>query len=237
MNKHEAQSWEERWPVGFVEVVGALGNDATVVNAARVSFGKRIDEIRKQDKKLLGYLADHGHSSPFRHVYVQFHVKAPEFVARQWYKHIVGSEYAFKDMPWNEISGRYVEYDLEPQRPTALRKQSADKKQGSSNEVFEGAEGDALLAAVNEHIDRSFALYRQLVDAGVAKEQARTVLPLTFYTEWYWTASLQAIAHFVKLRSDAHAQLEIQEYAKMLDECMRELFPNAWAALLGEDNE
>lgn len=107
---------------GFVKIVDVMGNDATVVNSARVSFGNMIHEIRAQDLKLIDYLAKHKHTSPFRHCYVQFHVKAPEFVARQWYKHIVGGEYSFKDQPWNEISGRYVQFDHEFWQPEGFRK-------------------------------------------------------------------------------------------------------------------
>lgn len=214
---------------GFVVVEDVLGTDATIVNAARVSFGKSICQIREQDKHLLNYLAKHGHTSPFRHVYVQFHIKAPEFVARQWYKHIVGSEYSFKDMPWNEISGRYVEYDLESFIPKKLRAQSKDSKQGSSDEEIVS---DELMVLFEKHVSDSFSLYNKMLSAGVAKEQARTILPLTFYTEWYWTASLQAIAHFVSLRSSSSAQIEIREYANMIEDCMVFLFPNAWKAIV-----
>ena len=214
---------------GFVKCVDVLGNDSTVVNAARVSFGKRIDQIRDQDKKLLDYLAQNKHTSPFRHCYVQLHVKAPEFVARQWYKHIVGTEYSFKDQPWNEISGRYVTYDLEAWQPEHLRKQSQDKKQGSSEEFVD--DEDALLKKYQEATQSMFKCYEEMLAAGVCKEQARTLLPLNFYTEWYWTASLQSLAHFVKLRTDPHAQVEIQEYAKIVDDIMLTLFPNAWRAM------
>lgn len=213
---------------GFLRVVDVLGSDATVVNAARVSFGKSISSIRDQDKKLLKYLADNAHTSPFRHVYVQLHVKAPEFVARQWYKHVVGSEYSFKDMPWNEISGRYVEYDMEYFTPSELRKQSSNNKQGSSSEVVED---DTLLEAFKQSVELAHTTYHKLVAAGVAKEVARTLLPLNFYTEWYWTASLQCIEHFTRLRSAAHAQVEIREYANLLNDAMLTLFPNAWKAL------
>lgn len=214
---------------GFVNVVDVLGSDATVVNAARVSFGKRIDQIREQDKNLLDYLSAHGHTSPFRHCYVQFHVKAPEFVARQWYKHVVGTEYSFKDQPWNEISGRYVQYDFSSWQPEHLRKQAADKKQGSSDEYVDNE--DELIRQYKKFTDDAHRFYQHLIDQGVCKEQARTVLPLNFFTEWYWTASLQSIQHFVKLRTDPHAQIEIQDYARAINDQMTQLFPNAWRAL------
>ena len=125
---------------GFIEVIDSLGNDLTVVNSARVSFGKRKTKFDKSDERLVRYLAKHKHYSPFRHLQVQFHLKAPEFVMRQWYKHVVGiettSNSSTKDHAWNEISGRYVEYD-EFYEPTIYRKQSDDNKQASEGQ-FEG---------------------------------------------------------------------------------------------------
>ena len=117
---------------GFIEVVDSLGSDLTVVNSARVSFGKRKEKFDKSDERLVRYLAKHKHYSPFRHLQIQFHIKTPEFVMRQWYKHVVGiettSNSSTKDHAWNEISGRYVEYD-EFYEPTIYRKQSDDNKQ------------------------------------------------------------------------------------------------------------
>ena len=214
----------------FIKVMDVLGSDATVVNSARISFGKRINEIREQDKKLLDYLAKNGHTSPFRHCYVQFHIKAPEFIARQWYKHIIGSEYSFKDQPWNEISGRYVKYETEFWLPDHFRKQATDNKQGSINEPPENEE--LLLKSYKDHVRASFELYNKLVESGVAKEQARTILPISFFTEWYWTASLQTIHHFCKLRNDPNAQIEIKTFAIDMEDFMNNLFPNAWRALM-----
>jgi thymidylate synthase (FAD) len=219
---------------GFVKIIDVLGADTTIVNAARVSYGKQTTEMNENDIKLLRYLADHEHSSPFRHCYIQMHVKAPEFVARQWYKHIVGTEYTFKDTGWNEISGRYVTYDLEAYKPEVLLKQSQSSKQGSSTEPVANEE---LAAKFHKSIEDSLAVYNELVNAGVAKEQARMVLPLSFYTEWYWTASLQAVCHFVNLRTDSHAQNEIREYARAVDELVKDLFPHAWKALRRRRNQ
>jgi thymidylate synthase (FAD) len=213
---------------GFVRIVDKLGSDLTVVNAARVSYGKEKEVFDDKDKKLLSYLADHNHQSPFRHAMVQMHVKASETVARQWYKHVVGSEYAFKDQPWNEISGRYVEYSPDHYLPAALKLQSTSSKQGSDGVH---PQSDQLLKAFKGVQDHATYVYNLLLEAGVSKEQARMILPVTFFTEWYWTASLQAIHHFVKLRSDAHAQEEIREYAIVLDDIMKKLYPNAWSAL------
>ena len=212
---------------GFIEVVDSLGNDLTVVNSARVSFGKRKTVWSASDRRLCKYLAKHKHYSPFRHLQVQFHIKAPEFVMRQWYKHVVGiettSNSSTKDHAWNEISGRYVEYD-EFYEPTIYRKQSEDNKQASEGQ-FEGDD----IKDVEGHWTRahhmSLTAYENLINAGMAKEQARCILPLTLYTEVYWTASFQAIMNFIELRNEKTAQIEIQEYAKALLELMNDTFP------------
>ena len=212
---------------GFVEVVDSLGNDLTVVNSARVSFGKRKSVWSASDRRLVKYLAKYKHYSPFRHLQVQFHIKAPEFVMRQWYKHVVGiettSNSSTKDHAWNEISGRYVEYD-EFYEPTIYRKQSEDNKQASEGQ-FEGDDIKDVEGHWTRAHNMSLTAYENLIDAGMAKEQARCILPLTLYTEVYWTASFQAIMNFIELRNEKTAQIEIQEYAKMLLELMHETFP------------
>jgi len=213
--------------ISEVELVDHMGNDTTVVNAARVSFGKRISEVQDSDKSLLCYLAKHKHMSPFRHVQFQFRVKAPEFVARQWYKHIVGAEYSFKDTAWNEISGRYTKVKEEFYVPRELRRQDPSNKQGS-----------VAAPELNEHkqtfdeINRMlYSTYYNLLDSGVAKELARNVLPLSLYTEFYWTASLEAVYHFYKLRDHVGAQLEIRQYAKVLKKLAQVACPFTWDAL------
>ena len=212
---------------GFIEVVDSLGSDLTVVNSARVSFGKRKEKWDKSDERLVRYLAKHKHYSPFRHLQVQFHVKAPEFVMRQWYKHVVGiettSNSSAKDHAWNEISGRYVEYD-EFYEPTIYRKQSEDNKQASEGQ-FEGDDIKDVEGHWTRAHNMSLTAYENLIDAGMAKEQARCILPLTLYTEVYWTASFQAVMNFIELRNEKTSQWEIQEYAKVLLEQMKEVFP------------
>ena len=213
---------------GFVEVVDSLGDDLTVVNSARVSFGKRKTKWDKGDERLVRYLAKHKHYSPFRHLQVQFHVKAPEFVMRQWYKHVVGIETtssgSTKDHAWNEISGRYVEYD-EFYEPTTYRKQSEDNKQASEGEFEKGEYDYHFVEAnwTNAH-EASLSAYKQLIEIGMAKEQARCILPLTLYTEVYWTASFQSIMNFIELRNEKTSQIEIQEYAKALLELTQNTF-------------
>jgi len=210
---------------GFIEVIDSLGNDLTVVNSARVSFGKRKTKFDKSDERLVRYLAKHKHYSPFRHLQVQFHLKAPEFVMRQWYKHVVGiettSNSSTKDHAWNEISGRYVEYD-EFYEPTEFRKQSDDNKQASEGLIELQSSTNSLWK--NTH-DIIVTTYNEMLERGMAKEQARCILPLTLYTEVYWTASFQAVMNFIELRNEKTAQIEIQDYAKVLLDLMLEVYP------------
>ena len=211
---------------GFVTLVDHMGSDLSVVNSARVSFGKRTWEMRPRDAKLIKYLWEHKHSSPFRHATAQFHIKAPIFVLRQWMKHQVGCS-------WNEASGRYIEFDGDCHKPQFFRLQSKDNKQGSEGTLDLNSEQQAQ-EIYWDACDHALRQYRTLLDMGVCKEQARCVLPLSLYTECYWTASLQAVMHFLTLREDSHAQFEIREYAKAVRELITPLFPISLD--LGEPN-
>jgi len=183
---------------GFIEVVDSLGNDLTVVNSARVSFGKRKSVWSAADRRLVKYLAKYKHYSPFRHLQVQFHIKAPEFVMRQWYKHVVGietsSSHSTKDHAWNEISGRYVPVE-DFYTPDVWRKQSEDNKQASEG-VLDELQQKRMTSTYNEYMRQVEMAYDRMIDAGMAKEQARIILPLNQYTEVYWTASFQSIMNF-----------------------------------------
>ena len=220
-----------------------VGSDITVVNAARVSFGKKSryyygDEAEiaadfykeweyptfmlSEDVKLINYLAKHNHKSPFNHCFITFHVKAPIFVARQLQKH----EY----MPWNEISRRYVDSEPEFYQPDVWRGRSADKKQGSEGEVNVNP---------SSYKSRMFDLvkhYSKLVDMGVAPEQARMVLPQSMMTEWYWSGSLYAFAKMCGLRLKPDAQYETRLVAEQIEDKMTELFPESWTALRAYDD-
>ncbi|MGA2083580.1 MAG: FAD-dependent thymidylate synthase [Holophaga sp.] len=212
---------------GFVRLIDHMGSDLSVVNAARVSFGKRKETFDEADGKLVEYLARHDHTSPFRHTALTFHVKAPIFVFRQWMKHRIASEF-------NEISGRYVEFpEDEFYVPGSFRRQAKVNKQGSEGEV-DGPEGaqamERFLAACRDSVKQ----YKALLALGVCREQARCVLPLGLYSEVYWTASLQAAAHFIRLRTDSHAQWEIQQYAQAVRRIVEEVFPVSLRALLIE---
>ena len=205
-----------------------MGTDLSVVNAARVSFGKsstfdgRVggpNVLKAADAKLIQYLANHGHYSPFGHCFASFHVKAPVFVARQLVKH--------KFLRWNEISRRYVDEKPEFYEPNVWRGRSEDKKQGSAGvveieDVLEETHGQALVT------------YQELLNAGVCPEQARMVLPQSTMTEWYWSGSLDAFADMCKLRCMSDTQAETQEVAWAISLKMEDLFPVSWVALRDE---
>ena len=219
-----------------VKLVDHMGSDLSVVNAARVSFGGRSDEFTEKDRKLSKFLIKHKHFSPFRHQHLQLIIKAPEFVMRQWYKHVVGIEttstHVTKDHAWNEISGRYVPYD-EFYEPTEFRKQSDDNKQASEGLIDKQVEATMMWRETQR---KSIETYNELLEMGMAKEQARCILPLTLYTEVYWTASFQAVMNFIELRNEKTSQLEIQEYAKVMLEQMKEVFPKTtkiWSEVNG----
>ncbi len=210
---------------GFVKLIDHMGSDLSVVNAARVSFGKRKEAFDEGDAKLIKYLAKHEHTSPFRHTAMTFHVKAPIFVFRQWMKHRIASEF-------NEISGRYVEFaEDEFFVPALFRRQAKVNKQGSEGEIDAGAR-EAARGAYQASCRAAVAHYKELIALGVCREQARCVLPLALYSEVYWTVSLQAVAHFIRLRSDSHAQWEIQQYAAAVRELVEPLYPVSLRALM-----
>lgn len=218
---------------GFVELVDHMGGDLAVVNSARVSFGKRKTTLDEKDEGLINYLAKNKHFSPFRHTQFQFHFKAPEYVARQAFKHLVGIEATsvdrFVDIPWNEISGRYVKMKPEFYTPKKFRKQSKNNKQASTDEEVEGSDVKGIY---NGALSGSYDAYLDLISRGVSREQARGVLPVSFITEWYWTMSLEAAVHFVRLRMHTHAQKEIQEYGKAVLELIEPIAPLSVKALL-----
>ena len=197
-----------------VQYIDHMGDDLSVVNAARVSFGKYKDLMDESDSKLIYYLAKHNHKSPFNHAFATFHVKAPIFVARQLQKH----EY----MPWNEISRRYVDSEPEFYEPDVWRGRSADKKQGSEGLV------DIKTRPTNQY---ALETYRNLLADGVAPEQARMVLPQSMYTEWYWSGSLYAFAKMCNLRLKEDTQKETQEIAQQISREMFKLFPISWQSL------
>ncbi len=210
-----------------VTLLDKMGSDLTVVNSARVSFAKthfKFDDHK--DERLIKYLAKHKHTSPFGHCFASFHVKAPVFVARQLVKH--------KFLRWNEVSRRYVSSEPEFYTPK-WRWSAADKKQGSAGDMPE-AQSDSIDPLYQRHVEFSKWTYDRLLDAGVSEEQARTVLPQSMMTEWYWSGSLDAFADMCNLRCYPDAQKETREVADIIDVYMREHFTVSWKALRGEED-
>jgi thymidylate synthase (FAD) len=208
-----------------------MGSDLTVVNAARVSFNKESEwvngeegSLKKRDKGLIRYLARNNHWTPFGHCFATFRIKAPLFVARQLVKHTVG-------LCWNEVSRRYVTY-----APTFFdmgewRGRPANMKQGSAGDPHSMSQEQAD-AVCDLATRQAYAAYQEMLDRGVAPEQARMVLPQSMMTEWYWSGSLAAWARVCKLRLDPHAQKETGEVARFIDAHMRERFPVSWEAFI-----
>jgi len=213
--------------------INHMGNDLSVVNAARVSFAKEskwedhdseTDQyvLKDRDRKLIHYLAEHQHFSPFGHCFASFVVKAPIFVARQLVKH--------KFLRWNEISRRYVDSEPEFYKPSEWRKRSDDKKQGSHGALIDGSKiWDSL---VGQEAKDTLLLYTGMIKQGVCPEQARMVLPQSTMTEWYWSGSLDAFADMCKLRCANDTQAETQEVAWGISFKMEELFPASWQELM-----
>lgn len=219
--------------ISSVQLVDYMGDDLTVVNAARVSMAKtsewewlwinddQYSVLAERDKRLIKYLANHDHWTPFSHCMVTLRIKMPIFIARQWFKHQVG-------FTRNEVSRRYVDDAPEFYVPTEWRLRAENVKQGSSEETVEAdLEGArAFYGALGKQ-------YSLLLEEGVAPEMARMILPQSMYTEFWETASLAGYARVAKLRLDAHAQKEVQHYAAAVDQIMRDYFPVSWGALMG----
>ncbi len=207
---------------GFVRLVDVMGNDARIVQAARVSYGDGTKTVR-EDAGLIDYLMRHKHTSPFEMVEFTFHIKAPIFVVRQWFRHRTASV--------NEISGRYsvLRDEFYLPDPSELRAQSAKNKQ-----VGEGAlPDDAAVAAARRIHDsqrESYTIYEELLELGVAREMAREVLPVGLYTEFYWKQNLHNLLHFLRLRLDWHAQAEIRVYADAVAKFVSKAVPATWAS-------
>lgn len=210
--------------------VDHMGTDARVVDAARVSFSKLSEDYtEEQNDKLLGYLAKHGHFTPFTHPQITIHEKVPIFVARQRFKHMVGFTY-------NEVSRRYVADTPEFFTPKEWRGKSINAKQGSSDETVDEViipwGNGTDLWGYQEVLDLCVEYYESMIKVGVAPEQARMVLPQSMYTEYFCTGSLSAWSRAYKLRIDNHSQKEIQLLAEQWDEIIRPLFPKAWSCLV-----
>ena len=217
---------------GYVRLVDVMGSDLTVVNSARVSYNKAKSELDEKDIRLIKFLAREGHTSPFRHATLQFEVYAPLMVARQWWKYVVGSDHVMD--AWNESSRRYITEEPTFYIPKANEWRSApvNSKQGSGEPVGEEI-GEHYTLNLMRLIEASEKLYEEALKDGICAEQARLFLPAYgMYVRWYWTASLQSVAHFLNQRLAHDAQKEIQEYAKAVYELAIEKFPVSLPELL-----
>lgn len=218
---------------GYIRLVDHMGSDLSVVNSARVSFSKASEVLTQQDEKLIHYLAGHEHTSPFRHATLQFEVYAPLMVARQWWKHVIGSDHLMD--AWNESSRRYITEEAVFYIPdeTQWREKPDNQKQGSGP-CLNVESGQKYTQALEQYIQMGEKLYEQALADGLCAEQARLFLPAYgMYVRWYWTASLQSVSHFIKLRQDVHAQKEISDYADAVEILSEQIFPIALSALMG----
>jgi len=210
---------------GYVRLRDVMGDDRTVANAARVSFDRRTEELDEKDERLIAFLAREGHDSPFRHASLQFEIYAPLMIARQWWKYAIGSDHVMD--AWNESSRRYITENNEFYVPQAdeWRSYPDDVKQGSGEPVPEEI-GEDFLNELEFTVNRGLALYEDALEKGIAPEQARLFLPAYgMYVRWYWTASLQSVAHLIKQRTADDAQYEFRLYAEAVRELAGKRFP------------
>ena len=205
---------------GWVGLIDHLGTETTVVNAARVSFGRMRDEMDERDVVLLDYLIENKHTSPLEHVVFTFSVHCPLFVRGQWHRHRTWS--------YNEISRRYTEVDMEFYVPAVIRAQAKNDRQASVEAEFDDT---ALRARIEKQNVDSLKLYNDLLDAGVCREQARGVLPQNMMVTFWATVDLSNLIHFLELRDSEHAQWEIREYAIAIKKLIKPIVPNVFKTL------
>ncbi len=212
---------------GYVRLVDVLGDDISVVNAARVSYDKESSEMSERDEKLLSFLWREGHTSPFRHAALTFEVYAPLMVARQWWKYTVAGSHIDDQNGWNESSRRYITENEEFYIPQANEWRSApeNSKQGSGEPVPDNV-GLGQYVKLMNYVERGVEFYNDALNIGIAPEQARLFLPAYgMYVRWRWTTSLHGVLNFLQQRLEHDAQVEIQEYAKAVEKLSRDKFP------------
>ena len=217
-----------------LELINFMGNDLSIVNDARASFAKTSQELNEKDIKLIHYLIKHQHTSPFRGVVFKFKVKAPLYICRQWWKHVIASNHNDEQLGWNEKSFRYVAIDdsNEFYIPKTFRQQAKSNKQATVGSLEEEKNKTAI-SIYEQQCNNSYEAYTKLLDLGVGREQARGVLIPSVYTSWVWTVSLQALLHFIDLRRGAGAQSEIGAYAQAIIELIQPIVPvsiEAWSS-------
>jgi thymidylate synthase (FAD) len=221
----EAVAKENVIPVldkGFLALDGALASDLAVVNGARVSFNSESEEMTERDAGLIRFLMRERHGSPFEHGYFRFLVKAPIFVVREHHRHRAGHAY-------NEWSGRYSKLEAEFYVPDFVRTQ-VGKPGAYSFEPVDELTRDNARREIEENAAQAFAAYERLLEQGVAKEVARSVLPLSTYTKYYWSCNPRSLMHFCGLRSSEQAQYEIRQYAVAAESFLQRLMPETHAA-------
>ncbi len=218
---------------GYVRLVDTLGNDLSVVNAARVSYDKEVAEFGKADERLINFLIREGHTSPFRHAALTFEVYAPLFVARQWWKYAVASTHVDEQNGWNESSRRYITEDEEFYIPSASqwRSKPENSKQGSGEPIHFSL-GYHYSNRLKQIINDSVELYHEALNDNIAPEIARLFLPAYgMYVRWRWTVSLQGVMTFLDQRLEHDAQKEIQDYAFAVKDLAHQAFPETFKAL------
>ncbi len=221
-----------------LELLSYMGSDLDIVNDARASFEKMSQTLDEKDIRLIHYLIKHQHTSPFRGVVFKFKIKAPLFVCRQWWKHVIASNHNDEQLGWNEKSFRYVPIDDADDFyiPTVFRVQSKNNKQATEGELDPEKTAQAI-ALYTAQCRASYEAYQSLLALGVGREQARGVLVPSVYTSWVWTVSLQALLHFIDLRKGEGAQQEIGAYARGLLSLIQDVVPQtiqAWELVQGE---
>jgi thymidylate synthase (FAD) len=208
---------------GFVRLVDYMGEDESIVQAARVSYGKGTKSI-SEDRILLRYLMRHSHTTPFEMVELKFHVKLPIFIARQWIRHRTANV--------NELSGRYsiMKDEFYVPDPKAVKLQNVRNKQGRADDEVPAELRQKVLDVILSDQKYSYNHYEDFIKDNIARELARINLPLSLYTEWYWKIDLHNLLHFLHLRMDRHAQYEIRIYAETIGKIVKRVAPMAWEA-------
>ena len=212
---------------GFVRLDAQMGDDLSVVNAARVSFGSHADVLDERNQGLIRFLMREHHGTPFEHGYFRFLVKAPIFVVREHHRHRAGHSY-------NEWSGRYSKMEAEFYVPDYVRTQVGKPGAYTFEDVAPEVR-DAAREEIRAAAEQAFEAYERMLEQGVAKEVARTVLPLAMYTKYFWSCNPRSLMHFVSLRNSEHAQFEIREYAKAAETFLEKLMPVTHAAFVAND--
>jgi len=217
---------------GEIDLISYLGSDLDIVNAARVSFSSYSEELDEKSKGLINFLIKNKHATPFEHVVFKFHIKCPIFVAREWFRHRWSS--------FNEMSMRYhvpESIDFYIPDPENIRKQVGKPGSYTFEEITDPEIKQFTIQRMNAVYDIAYQVYKDLLDAGVAKEIARSVLPVGQYTEFVWTVNLRSLINFLSLRNSSHAQLEINKYAEILESIFADLLPETFNCWLNNGRE